>query len=547
MNRDNIINYYNGTRAYNMFLLGTIYNEPTYLEYIKDKRNISSAKVGAISSIFLATKCELLKKNISTSLIPSSELDNVVSLIANKTTDGYLIDNTYFKDAISIISFIRDNLAYGNFDLDLDNNRIIINNSVNISIDRLSTFVISSLNLYINYSNISEYKKNILISDRVQKGRNRRLTSKSEMKHLLKTFRNIEITLIKKDGTKVEDEVIDELNSVIEDYKVDRGINRFIAFDKKYKSKYEFKYISNSVKDIDYDTLANELLTVMPTSIDYNRQMHFVELELQRRLSEVNNILNPIISNLNNLILLELIDKYKTTDTKVLFEKNNNPGINYDSLIASSFSIFNSLFSLANDNIYKDKGDVFNLNNQGLDYSSLDLSLLDIEKIDMSNDTIDKLNNKIILLNRTLNDKNRIINMQIKNLNKAKLKDNKTAIMNIMNNIDKVEAERKVISIELVNKTNELLSFQMLYKNSDDYFTNERIIEGIRNSIYSNNYDIIFDKSIEKSYIVFKDISEGKVAFKAKINVIDFISMVSDCAFAIEKFINGNNNVKVRK
>lgn len=547
MNRDNIINYYNGTRAYNMFLLGTIYNEPTYLEYIKDKRNISSAKVGVISSIFLATKCELLKKNISTSLIPSSELDNVVSLIANKTTDGYLIDNTYFKDAISIISFIRDNLAYGNFDLDLDNNRIIINNSVNTSIDSLSTFVISSLNLYINYSNISEYKKNILISDRVQKGRNRRLTSKSEMKHLLKTFRNIEITLIKKDGTKVEDEVIDELNSVIEDYKVDRGINRFIAFDKKYKSKYEFKYTSNSVKDIDYDTLANELLTVMPTSIDYNRQMHFVELELQRRLSEVNNILNPIISNLNNLILLELIDKYKTTDTKVLFEKNNNPGINYDSLIASSFSIFNSLFSLANDNIYKDKGDVFNLNNQGLDYSSLDLSLLDIEKIDMSNDTIDKLNNKIILLNRALNDKNRIINMQIKNLNKAKLKDNKTAIMNIMNNIDKVEAERKVISIELVNKTNELLSFQMLYKNSDDYFTIERIIEGIRNSIYNSNYDIVFDKSIEKSYIVFKDISEGKVAFKAKINVIDFISMVSDCAFAIEKFINGNNNVKVRK
>ena len=37
MNRDNIINYYNGTRAYNMFLLGTMYNEPTYLEYIKDK------------------------------------------------------------------------------------------------------------------------------------------------------------------------------------------------------------------------------------------------------------------------------------------------------------------------------------------------------------------------------------------------------------------------------------------------------------------------------------------------------------------------------
>lgn len=179
MNRDNIINYYNGTRAYNMFLLGTMYNEPTYLEYIKDKRNISSAKVGVISSIFLSTKYELLKKNISTSLIPSSELDNVVSLIANKTTNGYLIDNTYFKDPISIISFIRDNLAYGNFDLDLDNNRMIINNSVTTSIDRLSTFVISSLNLYINYSNISEYKKNILISDRVQKGRNRRLTSKS--------------------------------------------------------------------------------------------------------------------------------------------------------------------------------------------------------------------------------------------------------------------------------------------------------------------------------------------------------------------------------
>ena len=41
MKKDNIMDYYLGNKAYNLFLQGIIYNNPIYSEVILDKKNIN--------------------------------------------------------------------------------------------------------------------------------------------------------------------------------------------------------------------------------------------------------------------------------------------------------------------------------------------------------------------------------------------------------------------------------------------------------------------------------------------------------------------------
>ena len=95
MKKDNIMDYYLGNKAYNLFLLGIIYNNPIYSEYILDKKNINATKIGCISNIFLAIKEDLVSKYKEgySSRILISELENNVSLIATKENNGYMINN----------------------------------------------------------------------------------------------------------------------------------------------------------------------------------------------------------------------------------------------------------------------------------------------------------------------------------------------------------------------------------------------------------------------------------------------------------------------
>ena len=63
MKKDNIMDYYLGNKAYNLFLQGIIYNNPIYSEGILDKKNINATKIGCISNIFLAIKEDLVSKD----------------------------------------------------------------------------------------------------------------------------------------------------------------------------------------------------------------------------------------------------------------------------------------------------------------------------------------------------------------------------------------------------------------------------------------------------------------------------------------------------
>ena len=191
MKKDNIMDYYLGNKSYNLFLLGIIYNNPIYSEYILDKKNINATKIGCISNIFLAIKEDLVSKDKErySSRILISELENNVSLIATRVDNGYMINNYLFPDAPTLVSVLRNKIAHGLYTMDLEHNRIIFNiesNNVIINIDKLSNYVVSCLKSYTRVNNSIIYKRDFAINDKVDNIRTKPMKSINELNNFIK-------------------------------------------------------------------------------------------------------------------------------------------------------------------------------------------------------------------------------------------------------------------------------------------------------------------------------------------------------------------------
>ena len=69
----------------------------------------------------------------------------------------------------------------------------------------------------------------------------------------------------------------------------------------------------------------------------------------------------------------------------------NNYGIvdiNCDNYVANEIAMFNSLFSYANDELYKNNNKYSNLNSDGLDYGMLNLSGIRLNTINLNDNVI---------------------------------------------------------------------------------------------------------------------------------------------------------------
>ena len=145
MNKEEtIIKYFSGTYAYDLFLMGMIFGNPIYSEYISNKEYLNGAIVGNISSIFLAIKEKMVDKN-NNILLPISLMEKNVNLIANKTIDGYEINGYTFKDSYTLVTTIRNKLGHGEYLIDFAHNRVILKvsgNDIVIQIPKLRNFVI---------------------------------------------------------------------------------------------------------------------------------------------------------------------------------------------------------------------------------------------------------------------------------------------------------------------------------------------------------------------------------------------------------------------
>ena len=553
MKKDNIMDYYLGNKAYNLFLLGIIYNNPIYSEYILDKKNINATKIGCISNIFLAIKEDLVSKDKEgySSRILISELENNVSLIATKVDNGYMINNYLFLDAPTLVSVLRNKIAHGLYTMDLEHNRIIFNiesNNVIINIDKLSNYVVSCLKSYTRVNNSIIYKRDFAINDKVDNIRTKPMKSINELNNFIKNSREIEIILTKKDNTLINNYVVWELENVIDEYKITKNNKLLINFENKYKDEYDFKWYIKKLNDDKTKELAKFILNIIPQNITYNEEEMVILKEYASKMNNNYNRFNVIMENLTNLVLLDEIKENNTVNSNILFdkikEKYNNIYISYNTLISSSIAMFNSLFSYANDDVYKNDNKYTLLNNNGLDYSKLDLSLINVQVKTIDNTIINELNIRKTAKEKELNLIDTKINKELNNLNIVKGKSNTNAINNITSKLNNLYNKKNTLTIVYNNIINELNICNNYYNNNLLYLENESIITGIRNSIAHGNYEVVQCNNINDTYIVFNDIYEGELTFKGTIKILDFIDLIDNNAIVINEFLNNLDNKK---
>lgn len=551
---DNILDYFMGTKAYTLFLLNYFYDDVRD-DFILDERNIMAAKVGFISNILLGIKEGLVSQdeNGSYSRLYENVLEESVLDIATKKDNGYVIDGYYFSNAASVVTEIRNRIAHGNFVLDLDHNRIILNireDNVSININKLSAFICNSIKSYIKLNNSDEYKRDIIISRRISPNRKKPITTPSELKGLLRSFRKVEFTLKRKDGNIIEKCYQNLLEKIIKGFSGDATKDSTLlnSFKELVKDRYDFDWKYVSMNNIDFDIYAKELINIVPKDIPYDKQVYAIGFELQRRADSKYTYMNPIISNIKNLVMLEEIYENGTTNGKVL-EKKITKDVkllynNYDSLVSASFAAFNSLFSYAIDDIYKNNNKYTNLDNNGLDYSKLDLSDIKIEKLSIDN----TLYNTIL---ESINDKKKLLTSKIKKINDV---NNNIKIVNSKGNtnaynklsilLNNLINDKNNIANEISSLYNKLISIESYNSSNYDYLRNEAIINGIRNSIAHGDYRVIFNNNISDTLIIFENIYNNEVTFKAEVKILDFIVLLGYNSPVVINFINDNTFLK---
>lgn len=563
MREDNLIDYCDGVYSYVLFLQGVINGSNLYIDYIiknKDNIRINAAFMGFISNIFLIIKEGIIEKsdNSYNSLILEKILEKNVNMIASSHNGKYMIDGYLFKDKETLIVELRNKIAHGNFVFELEHNRIILtidNNDIKINIYKLASFVMSSLNSYLKNYKTNEFSRKMTVNNRVPANRNKPITNKNELIGFIKRYRQKVVTIKSKDGSNIPLNIIKDFDGLVNVYesncydeKVVYQIKNY--FKKLYGDRYEIIHEDKSFKNVDYDTFANYFLNIMSENSTMYEQSLMLAKELERNENIENKKLNLLIDNLNNLIILDTIKDYKTVNINIIAQKIcKKYGKFYISgytLTSSIIALFNSVFSYSKDNIFKNDNKYTKLDNNGFDYTKLNFSDFNIELCDIDTRYINDLKIKKDSKYNELNKINENIDKMISNIEKINI-DKIDVINKLKEKLNIMNDDKNRITKEY-NKL--LVEYNDTYNycnNNKDYLINERIIDGIRNSIAHGNYYVKNNIDINNSIIVFEDIYNNQLTFKCSIKICDFIEFLDNCINIVLDFIKDNKVKKLLK
>ena len=561
-NVKSVMNYFDGNFLFNLYLKNIIgnTNDESYMyeDNLLNDINKNAVIMGCICNIMTSIKDGLNDKtnnfNKYFSEIVNKELSDNILMIASKNKDGYAIDDYTFKNVSSILATLRNKLSYGNFVLDLEQGNVtfkVNNKDVSIDIDTLANYVISSLWTYMRIDDSNKYMRNIVVTNKFDNSRSINMKNRFELKSFIRSFKEIDFSLSRKDNQRIDGIVINRLEELIKEFKISHDFKIFNDFQKEIKDKYNFSCHHGKVRNINIDGILDNLSSIMIDDIDYGTQVYLIGIEMQKLVDD-NNYNNAIKANLRNLILINTMYKYNSTDNMVIGkEMVNNYGIvdiNCDNYVANEIAMFNSLFSYANDELYKNNNKYSNLNSDGLDYGMLNLSGIRLNTINLNDNVITRLLSEKIRIQKEISKINDMITIYNSNLDIVILKKNIKAIEKI-SELLKSEFEKLDVLQSLYTATENSLSFaQTYYNNNVNCLTNEAIITGIRNSIAHGNYNIVNDD--DKIKIVFNDMVNNKLVFSCEVFINDFRDILINSAAVVKSFIdnkyNDKNIVKVK-
>lgn len=545
MNKEEtIIKYFSGNYAYDLFLMGMIFGNPIYSEYISNKEYLNGAIVGNISSIFLAIKEKMVDKN-NNILLPISLMEKNVNIIANKTDCGYEINGYTFKDSYTLVTTIRNKLGHGEYLIDFAHNRIILKvdgNDIVIQIPKLTNFVISSFSSTLQNYNTSSFTRCFVYSKSII-GKDKERYSLNEYKNMIASYYKYNITIKRKDGSPIEGFIFDRFNENVSSFSKSLDLSELMDFERKVKEDYEVTWNKVSTKNEDTKMLASFLYNSTTLNTPYERVIEIIGYEVDKLFNKDKfDNFSMIASGVHNLLLLNSIKELGTSNyEKVhddIIKKYGKLYIATDDLAQSLISSFNALFAYGYDDVLHNKNEYQSLDLDGFDYSLIDTSSFNVEVEKTDDGYITDLGVKENAIKNNINKLNNALVSSNNNLAKVTSIGNQKGINAITSQINTINGNINGYNIDLANIQNTLNNVNNYVSTYASLIKNEKIINGIRNSIAHGNYKVILKETLKDSLIEFTDFYEGEVTFKASISIDNFVEFLQKSAIEIEKYLS---------
>lgn len=545
MNKEEtIIKYFSGNYAYDLFLMGMIFGNPIYSEYISNKEYLNGAIVGNISSIFLAIKEKMVDKN-NNILLPISLMEKNVNIIANKTDCGYEINGYTFKDSYTLVTTIRNKLGHGEYLIDFAHNRIILKvdgNDIVIQIPKLTNFVISSFSSTLQNYNTSSFTRCFVYTKSII-GKDKERYSLNEYKNMIASYYKYNITIKRKDGSPIEGFIFDRFNETVSSFSNSLNLSELIDFEKKVKNDYEVTWNKVSTKNEDTKILASFLYNSTTLNTPYERVIEIIGYEVDKLFNKDKfDNFSMIASGVHNLLLLNSIKELGTSNYEKVHDdivkKYGKLYIATDDLAQSLISSFNALFAYGYDDVLHNKNEYQSLDLDGFDYSLIDTSSFNVEVEKTDDGYITDLGVKENAIKNNINKLNNALVSCNNNLAKVTSLGKKDAINTITSQINTINGNINGYNIDLANIQNTLNNVNNYVSTYASLLKNEKIINGIRNSIAHGNYKVILKETLKDSLIEFTDFYEGEVTFKASISIDNFVEFLQKSAIEIEKYLS---------
>lgn len=545
MNKEEtIIKYFSGNYAYDLFLMGMIFGNPIYSEYISNKEYLNGAIVGNISSIFLAIKEKMVDKN-NNILLPISLMEKNVNIIANKTDCGYEINGYTFKDSYTLVTTIRNKLGHGEYLIDFAHNRIILKvdgNDIVIQIPKLTNFVISSFSSTLQNYNTSSFTRCFVYSKSII-GKDKERYSLNEYKNMIASYYKYNITIKRKDGSPIEGFIFDRFNETVSSFSNSLNLSELIDFEKKVKNDYEVTWNKVSTKNEDTKMLESFLYNSTTLNTPYERAIEIVGYEVDKLFNKDKfDNFSMIASGVHNLLLLNSIKELGTSNYEKVHDdivkKYGKLYIATDDLAQSLISSFNALFAYGYDDVLHNKNEYQSLDLDGFDYSLIDTSSFNVEVEKTDDGYITDLGVKENAIKKNINKLNNALVSCNNNLAKVTSIGNQKGINAITSQINTINGNINGYNIDLANIQNTLNNVNNYVSTYASLLKNEKIINGIRNSIAHGNYKVILKETLKDSLIEFTDFYEGEVTFKASISIDNFVEFLQKSAIEIEKYLS---------
>lgn len=545
MNKEEtIIKYFSGNYAYDLFLMGMIFGNPIYSEYISNKEYLNGAIVGNISSIFLAIKEKMVDKN-NNILLPISLMEKNVNIIANKTDCGYEINGYTFKDSYTLVTTIRNKLGHGEYLIDFAHNRIILKvdgNDIVIQIPKLTNFVISSFSSTLQNYNTSSFTRCFVYSKSII-GKDKERYSLNEYKNMIASYYKYNITIKRKDGSPIEGFIFDRFNETVSSFSKSLDLSELMDFEKKVKNDYEVTWNKVSTKNEDTKILASFLYNSTTLNTPYERVIEIIGYEVDKLFNKDKfDNFSMIASGVHNLLLLNSIKELGTSNYEKVHDdivkKYGKLYIATDDLAQSLISSFNALFAYGYDDVLHNKNEYQSLDLEGFDYSLIDTSSFNVEVEKTDDGYITDLGVKENAIKNNINKLNNALVSCNNNLAKVTSIGNQKGINAITSQINTINGNINGYNIDLANIQNTLNNVNNYVSTYASLIKNEKIINGIRNSIAHGNYKVILKETLKDSLIEFTDFYEGEVTFKASISIDNFVEFLQKSAIEIEKYLS---------